>query len=79
MSSEDLTRCEGCQRLTRTVFGKCPNCLYVKDPEKVLPQREYKPSGSGPHLWGVDGGLFGVSDLFNAVGETISGLFSSWW
>ena len=56
MVPDDLTMCEGCKRLTRTIYGKCGNCWYVKQPAEVPPEREYRPS-----MWA------GVDDLADSV------------
>jgi len=56
MTTDELSTCEGCHQLTRTVFGKCANCWYVKQPSAVLPEREYKSS-----MWSWDGDV----DLVN--------------
>ena len=36
--------CEGCKKLTRTVFGRCPNCGYTKQPELVPAASATEPS-----------------------------------
>jgi hypothetical protein len=65
--------CERCQKLTKTIGGKCPNCWYVKDPSVVPPRRKYKPSGVDPPV-----GLSDRSNIANGVSSILEGLLNAW-
>ena len=49
MTPDELTMCEGCHQLTKTVVGKCPNCWYQKQPSMVKTKRRHRPSA-----WNLD-------------------------
>ena len=40
MSGDELSMCESCHQLTKTVAGKCANCWYPKRPELALDERQ---------------------------------------
>jgi hypothetical protein len=40
---DETSVCPGCSKLTPTIHGRCPNCLYAKNPSAVPARRPYKP------------------------------------
>jgi hypothetical protein len=58
MAGDELSMCEGCHRMTRTVLGKCPACWYLKTPTPVAPRRRHASPWDDDDLWRVAWALF---------------------
>src|SRR5436190_13659030 len=64
-----LSQCAGCWRATETIFGRCPQCGYAKDPEGIPYKESYMARGPGP-----DSGVWGPLALALVPGAAMAAL-----